>query len=211
MSEEIKCKVIVVGDSGVGKTTLISRVIDKFNENTISTFGVSYVSKDIDIEGTLVKFDIWDTAGQEKYHSLNRLFYNGTKICIIVYDITNNESFQNVSNFWYKEITNEISDKVIFGLAGNKSDLYSKEEVKEEEASNYAKEKNIIFSLTSSYDNTGVNELFYKLGKMYLNLYHKGILKNEVTNTGRIVLKQKNNSDTENENQINRRTCCKRN
>ena len=208
---ELKCKVIVIGDSGVGKTTFISRLIDRFEENAASTFGVSYVTKELKIDNILVHFDIWDTAGQEKYHAVNRLFYVDSKICIIVYDITNRTTFNNACNFWYKAIKNEISDNIIIGLAGNKSDLYSKEEVKEEEASNYAKEKNIIFSLTSSYDNTGVNELFYKLGKMYLNLYHKGILKNEVTNTGRIVLKQKNNSDTENENQNNRRTCCRRN
>ena len=205
MSEEIKCKVIVVGDSGVGKTTLISRVIDKFNENTLSTFGVSYVSKDIDIEGTLVTFDIWDTAGQEKYHSLNRLFYNGTKICIIVYDITNNESFQNVINFWYKEITNEISDKVIFGLAGNKSDLYSKEEVKEEDARNFANEKKMIYSLVSSYQNTGIDELFNQLGKEYLNQIMKENSKNENLENNHIIL---NNDIKDKKKEKNRNACC---
>ena len=188
MSEEIKCKVIVVGDSGVGKTTLISRVIDKFNENTLSTFGVSYVSKDIDIEKKKKKNEKKEKTGQEKYHSLNRLFYNGTKICIIVYDITNNESFQNVINFWYKEITNEISDKVIFGLAGNKSDLYSKEEVKEEDARIFANEKKMIYSLVSSYQNTGIDELFNQLGKEYLNQIMKENSKNENLENNHIIL-----------------------
>ena len=209
---ELKCKVIVIGDSAVGKTTFISRLIDRFEENAASTFGVSYVTKEIKIDDNLVHFDIWDTAGQEKYHSVNRLFYLESKICIIVYDITNRTSFDNACNFWYKEITNEINDSIIIGLAGNKSDLYSMEEVKEEEAINYAKEKNIIFSLTSSYDNTGVNELFYQLAQKYLYSYHKGIIKKEVKDTNRIIL---NNDTSINENNgnnnINNKKCCRKN
>ena len=209
---ELKCKVIVIGDSAVGKTTFISRLIDRFEENAASTFGVSYVTKELKIDNILVHFDIWDTAGQEKYHSVNRLFYLESKICIIVYDITNRTSFDNACNFWYKEITNEINDSIIIGLAGNKSDLYSMEEVKEEEAINYAKEKNIIFSLTSSYDNTGVNELFYQLAQKYLYSYHKGIIKKEVKDTNRIIL---NNDTSINENNgnnnINNKKCCRKN
>ena len=204
---ELKCKVIVIGDSGVGKTTFISRLIDRFEENAASTFGVSYVTKELKIDDILVHFDIWDTAGQEKYHAVNRSFYVDSKICIIVYDITNKSTFNNACNFWYKAITNEITGNIIIGLAGNKSDLYSKEEVREEEAINYAQEKNMIFSLTSSYDNTGVNELFYKLGKMYLNLYHKGILKNEDKGNGRIALNDENKNNNNN-NQNIRRGCC---
>ena len=204
---ELKCKVIVIGDSGVGKTTFISRLIDRFEENAASTFGVSYVTKELKIDDILVHFDIWDTAGQEKYHAVNRLFYLESKICIIVYDITNKSTFNNACNFWYKAITNEITGNIIIGLAGNKSDLYSKEEVREEEAINYAQEKNMIFSLTSSYDNTGVNELFYKLGKMYLNLYHKGILKNEDKDNGRIALNNENNINNNNHHNV-RRGCC---
>ena len=206
---ELKCKVIVIGDSAVGKTTFISRLIDRFEENAASTFGVSYVTKEIKIDDNLVHFDIWDTAGQEKYHSVNRLFYLESKICIIVYDITNRISFDNACNFWYKEITNEINDSIIIGLAGNKSDLYSMEEVKEEEAINYAKEKNIIFSLTSSYDNTGVNELFYQLAQKYLYSYHKGIIKKEVKDTNRIILNNdiSINENKDNKNIINKKCC----
>ena len=206
---ELKCKVIVIGDSAVGKTTFISRLIDRFEENAASTFGVSYVTKEIKIDDNLVHFDIWDTAGQEKYHSVNRLFYLESKICIIVYDITNRTSFDNACNFWYKEITNEINDSIIIGLAGNKSDLYSMEEVKEEEAINYAKEKNIIFSLTSSYDNTGVNELFYQLAQKYLYSYHKGIIKKEVKDTNRIILNNdiSINENIDNKNIINKKCC----
>jgi Ras-related protein Rab-5C len=206
---ELKCKVIVIGDSAVGKTTFISRLIDRFEENAASTFGVSYVTKEIKIDDNLVHFDIWDTAGQEKYHSVNRLFYLESKICIIVYDITNRTSFDNACNFWYKEITNEINDSIIIGLAGNKSDLYSMEEVKEEEAINYAKEKNIIFSLTSSYDNTGVNELFYQLAQKYLYSYHKGIIKKEVKDTNRIILNNdiSINENKDNKNIINKKCC----
>jgi Ras-related protein Rab-5C len=206
---ELKCKVIVIGDSAVGKTTFISRLIDRFEENAASTFGVSYVTKEIKIDDNLVHFDIWDTAGQEKYHSVNRLFYLESKICIIVYDITNRTSFDNACNFWYKEITNEINDSIIIGLAGNKSDLYSMEEVKEEEAINYAKEKNIIFSLTYSYDNTGVNELFYQLAQKYLYSYHKGIIKKEVKDTNRIILNNdiSINENKDNKNIINKKCC----
>ena len=102
------CKVVLLGESGVGKTSIISRFInDTFDEGLVTTTGASYVGKDMifqDYNNQVVKFEIWDTAGQEKYRSLTQIFYKDASIAILVYDITNEDSFEEVKNYWYKQI-----------------------------------------------------------------------------------------------------------
>ena len=102
------CKVVLLGESGVGKTSIISRFInDTFDEGLVTTTGASYVGKDMvfkDYNNQVIKFEIWDTAGQEKYRSLTQIFYKDAAIAILVYDITNEDSFEEVKNYWYKQI-----------------------------------------------------------------------------------------------------------
>ena len=156
-------KIVLVGDSGVGKTCLISRFITgNFDANVNTTNGASYASKTVEFpqfKKSLV-LDIWDTAGQEKYRSLTKFFYKDALMVIMVYDITRRESYDNVKNYWYKEIQENGEKNVVFGIAGNKSDLYEEEAVPEKEAREFAQSVNAIFALTSAQNNSGVNQLF---------------------------------------------------
>ena len=104
-------KVVLVGESGVGKTSIINYFIyGKFDNKVISSISVSFVSKKMNINGRQIKFDIWDTAGQEKYRSLSKIFYTNSNVAILVYDITNRRSFEEIKNYWHKEIQQNCHD-----------------------------------------------------------------------------------------------------
>ena len=106
--DEKTLKVVLIGESGVGKTSIISRFInDTFDEGSMTTTGASYATKDIVFENyqnQVIKFEIWDTAGQEKYRALTSIFYKDAAIAILVYDITNEDSFKELQNYWYMQI-----------------------------------------------------------------------------------------------------------
>jgi len=113
--EILKCKVILIGSSNVGKTSIILRYIkDKFNSDQISTAGAAFYSKTIiiDDKNQAIKFEIWDTAGQERYRSLNRAFYKNSNACILVYDITNQSSFNDLKDFWINEIKENAPENI---------------------------------------------------------------------------------------------------
>ena len=165
-------KLVFIGDPGVGKTCIISRFLKgTFDADQITTVGASYASKTIKISETneSLTLDIWDTAGQEKYRSLTRIFFQGAKLAILVYDITRKDSFENLKNVWLKELKDHADKNVVLGVAGNKSDLYEKEEVPEQEAREYAKSIGAIFCLTSAQTNSGIEELFEEMGKKFLD------------------------------------------
>ena len=165
-------KLVFIGDPGVGKTCIISRFLKgTFDAEQITTVGASYATKTIKISETneSLTLDIWDTAGQEKYRSLTRIFFQGAKLAILVYDITRKDSFENLKNVWLKELKDHADKNVVLGVAGNKSDLYEKEEVPEQEAREYAKSIGAIFCLTSAQSNSGIEELFEEMGKKFLD------------------------------------------
>ncbi|MCQ2816333.1 MAG: GTP-binding protein [archaeon] len=171
MSSDIKvCKVVLVGDSGVGKTCMISRYIyNQFKEQSDSTLGASFASKTIVLpKGQKVQLDIWDTAGQEKFRSVNKFFYKDAVIGILVYDITRMDSFKSVKEFWHDELKNEGAPDIVMALAGNKSDLFADEQVPETVAREYADEIKAPFSLTSASESTGIDELFKAVVGKYL-------------------------------------------
>ena len=165
-------KLVFIGDPGVGKTCIISRFLKgTFDAEQITTVGASYATKTIKISETneSLTLDIWDTAGQEKYRSLTRIFFQGAKLAILVYDITRKETFDNLKNVWLKELKDHADKNVVLGVAGNKSDLYEKEEVPEQEAREFAKSIGAIFCLTSAQSNSGIEELFEEMGKKFLD------------------------------------------
>ena len=102
------CKVVLLGESGVGKTCIIARFINNvFQDNIISTTGASYTGKTLTFDeynGKSIKFEIWDTAGQEKYRSLTKIFYKDAGVAILVYDISRKESFDEIKNYWYNQV-----------------------------------------------------------------------------------------------------------
>jgi small GTP-binding protein len=159
-------KIILLGESHVGKTSLISAFNgDKFEEDIISTICFSSIKKDITINNIKYKIEIWDTAGQERYRSVNQLFIKGSQIVIFVYDITNKDSFSKLS-FWVNYVRDLLSIDVVYGVVGNKMDLFEKYEndklVDGEEGRNFAEKIGALFTETSCKENPKVFCWFIK-------------------------------------------------
>ena len=168
----LSCKIVLLGESGVGKTCIISRYINQvFEGNTISTNGASYAAKTLHFDDydKSLKVEIWDTAGQEQYRSLTKIFYKDATAAILVYDITRKKSFDEIKNYWYKQLLECAPSDIVVGLAGNKADLFDREQVSEEEAKEFAKEIKAIFRLTSAMTASGIDELFSAVGKKILD------------------------------------------
>ena len=143
-------KVILVGDSGAGKTNLITVSAGyEFNSNALTTTSCSYVQKEFNIKDQKYKVNLWDTIGQEKYRSLTKIFLKGSKIVIFVYDISCKKSFESLV-FWKKIIDDIVCTDPILGVVGNKTDLFDKEEVKDDEGEAYANSIGAKFLLTSA-------------------------------------------------------------
>ena len=166
--EEEEIKVILVGEMGTGKTSLINTAIGlQFQEKLASTTTNSIMNKMVKINGKTYSINLWDTIGQEQYRSLTKIFMKGAKIVIFVYDITNLESFKEL-NYWFESAKDIINEQTVMGIVGNKSDLFLKEEVKESDARQLAKEKGYEFALTSAKNATMFCEFLEKLIKKYL-------------------------------------------
>ena len=164
-------KMIVLGDCGVGKTNIISRYLkNEFKEGQISTSGANYAMKNLEIEGKVYQINIWDTAGQEKYRSVTKMFIQDSQILLLCYSIIEKQTFQNLE-YWYKMATDILGNNIVLGVAGNKSDLYEQEEVHENEGENFAKAHNAIFKLISAKANKeGIDILFEELFKKYIKM-----------------------------------------
>ena len=172
MNEPISAKVVLLGESGVGKTSIINQFISKiFKPKNSTSLSAQFTSKVIDFPDyrKSIRFDIWDTVGQEKYRSLTKIFYKDAKIIIFVYDITTEYSFNALKEYWYNETVNNTEGNPIYALCANKYDLYEKQVVKNEDGMEFAKKINAIFQNTSAARDTGINNLFEKLGKKLLN------------------------------------------
>ncbi|XP_010193318.1 PREDICTED: ras-related protein Rab-5A isoform X2 [Mesitornis unicolor] len=155
-------KLVLLGESAVGKSSLVLRFVKgQFHEFQEGTVGV--------------KFEIWDTAGQERYHSLAPMYYRGAQAAIVVYDITNEESFARAKN-WVKELQRQASPNIVIALAGNKADLANKRAVDFQEAQAYADDNSLLFMETSAKTSMNVNEIFMAIAKK--------LPKNEPQNAG---------------------------
>ena len=166
---EEEIKLILLGESGVGKTSIIKRFLcEDFDENETTSCTMNFVAKILDFDKKKIKLNIWDTIGQEKYRSLSKLFLSDTKIVVLVYSIDVKESFDGL-DYWYNLYTENLGNDLILGLAANKSDLYIHEQVTEEEGRKYAKEHNAYFGLLSAKDNKeGIDIFIRDLVKQYL-------------------------------------------
>ena len=164
----IPCKLILVGESGVGKTSIITRYLNKYQEKTESTLGAYFSNKTIIIDGYKINLEIWDTAGQEQYRSINALFYKDACICLMVYDITNKNTFNSIKDYWYDSVYQTANQGIIFGVAGNKNDLFEEEDVDENEAKEYSDSIKACFKLTSAKNNQSIDDIFQMLGENFV-------------------------------------------
>ena len=170
MNEPEALKVVLLGESGVGKTSIISQfTTNKFNPRCSTSVSAQFISKTVDFPelGQSIKFDIWDTAGQEKYRSLAKIFYKDAKVIIFVYDITTQYSFKGIKEYWYDETKNHTDNNPIFALVANKNDLYAEQQVNNKEGQEFADEIGAIFQTTSALSDMGINTLFENIGKKY--------------------------------------------
>ena len=156
-------KIVLIGDSGVGKTNILSRYLtDKFSSTTQPTVGVEFGSKIVKKGEKLIKLQIWDTAGQERYKSITSAYYKGAKGAFVVYDISRKSTFDNVDK-WINELKNNGSEDVFILLVGNKSDLNDQREISEEEVKKKAEVYNIAFCETSALKGNNIEFAFESL------------------------------------------------
>ena len=165
--ENPKYKLIFLGDQSVGKSSILNRFLnDTFTEDYQATIGLDFQSKNVQIENQDIHLLLYDTAGQEKFRSLIPMYTRDANIILLVYDITNRDSFNHLPD-WLKDLTNINVDEVIFAIVANKIDLNSKREVTPEEGQKFADEHNFVFQEISAKTGTGFSDLFYK------NLFEK--------------------------------------
>lgn len=160
-------KVVLLGEGCVGKTSIVLRYVeDKFNPQHISTLQASFLTKKVTLEnGSKVQLNIWDTAGQERFHALGPIYYRGSHGAILVYDITDQDSFQKVKN-WVKELKRMLGSEIILAIAGNKIDLEEQRTVMEEDALAYAESVGAHYFETSAKTNENVEEVFVELTRL---------------------------------------------
>ena len=189
---EESVKVVLIGESGVGKTSIISQFTKGiFNPDLMSTNGATFSTKKKEFKESnkILSFEIWDTAGQEKYRSLAKMFFKDAAVALIVYDVTSKKSFEEIKAYWMDLVKENGPKKVIMYIVGNKTDLLDQEVVSEDKAREYAESENVYFWLTSAKNSTGIDELFNEIGNQYLSpdfnnneeIKQRKMRKNEVT------------------------------
>jgi len=200
MSDENLFKVILLGEIMVGKTNLINILTGgKFNENETATSASTSAMKDLLVKGDKYTIQIWDTIGQEKLRNLTKLFYNNSKIVIFVYDITRKETFEEIKNYWVKDVEEKLGKNIIKGIVANKIDLFLNEQVTQEEGEEYAESIDALFITTSAK-----TEGPAKFEDFLIKLYEKYLSGNKEKNNNKsVILRKKKNAHNN-----KKRECC---
>ena len=197
--DEIAIKVTLIGESSVGKTSIINRYAKgNFSQELESTLGANYSQKKIVRQGKKIRLDLWDTAGQEKYRSIGRHFYKESYIVCLVYDISNYDSFEKLKSIWYPELKQFGEELKIVAVVGNKIDKYLYEEVKDEDAKAFAEEIKAINKRTSAMEGTNIEDLFNSLVDKYLTEIGGMIIEED-----KIKIKKENHNDKN-----KKKSCC---
>ena len=203
-------KLILVGDSGVGKTNILSKYLkNNFDPDSKATVGVEFGTKNIEIDNKRIKVQIWDTAGQERYKSITSTYYKGAKGAFIVYDITRKSTFDNIDK-WIGDLKNNGDENMIVYLVGNKSDLNDMREVRKDEAMTKSEKFNIAFSETSALYGDNIHKIFQDLmEKVYINFYRNVNTNREKEINKGVDLNEESNEKNNNQNnQESERKCC---
>lgn len=200
-------KIILIGDSGTGKTSLINRYIyNNFHEKYLCTIGVDFMMKRVVLDdNTVIKLQIWDTAGMEKYKQITSTYYRGAQGAIVVFDLSSQTSFNSVSKWVndFKQISNPNYHQTIY-IVGNKNDLVDKREVTQEDIDNYCEMNNFAYLETSAKTGEGVEKMFMGFAKELVTKY-------ESNGKGNIPLFQRGNVinlETKGEDNKKSGTCC---
>ena len=173
LKDDLKLKLVLLGDSGVGKTNLISQYMtNTFHHNSKATIGVEFFTRTYEVNDKIIRLEIWDTAGEERYKSITSVYYKGAKGAFIVYDITSRKSFNNVDK-WIEEIKEKTSKDIKLIVIGNKIDLNNEREITFEEAKYRFKDMDIPLIETSALNDTNVDQAFIDMIKIIYQDYIK--------------------------------------
>ncbi|TDL26432.1 ras-domain-containing protein [Rickenella mellea] len=166
MSKQYQFKLVLLGESAVGKSSLVLRFVkDQFDDYRESTIGAAFLTQTVNLDdGSTVKFEIWDTAGQERYKSLAPMYYRNANCAVVVYDITQPSSLEKART-WIRELQRQADPSIVITLCGNKSDLAARRQVTQEEAQKYAEEEGLMWGETSAKTGEGVADIFTTLAK----------------------------------------------
>ncbi|ORX48909.1 hypothetical protein BCR36DRAFT_584006 [Piromyces finnis] len=176
-------KVVLIGDSGVGKSNLLSRFTrNEFNLESKSTIGVEFATRSIQVDSKTIKAQIWDTAGQERFRAITSAYYRGAVGALLVYDLAKHVTYENV-NVWLKELRDHADNNIVVMLVGNKSDLRHLRAVSTEDAKKFAADNNLSFIETSALDSSNVELAFTKiLTEIYRIVSNKALESSENSN-----------------------------
>lgn len=156
-------KVVLIGDSGVGKSNLLSRFTrNEFSLESKSTIGVEFATRTINVDNKMIKAQIWDTAGQERYRAITSAYYRGAVGALLVYDITRHVTFENVER-WLKELKDHTDTNIVVMLVGNKADLRHLRAVPTEDGQSFAERESLYFMETSALESTNVEHAFQQV------------------------------------------------
>ncbi|KAJ8546559.1 hypothetical protein K7X08_032633 [Anisodus acutangulus] len=162
-------KVVLIGDSGVGKSNLLSRFTrNEFSLESKSTIGVEFATRSLTVDTKVIKAQIWDTAGQERYRAITSAYYRGAVGALLVYDVTRRSTFENVEK-WLKELRDHTDQNIVIMLVGNKSDLRHLVAVTTEDAKSFAEQESLYFMETSALEDTNVDNAF---SEVLTQIYH---------------------------------------
>ncbi|TDH04144.1 hypothetical protein EPR50_G00149280 [Perca flavescens] len=195
-------KVVLIGESGVGKSNLLSRFTkNEFNHDSRTTIGVEFSTRTVQLDNYAIKAQIWDTAGLERYRAITSAYYRGAVGALLVYDISKHLTYESIDR-WLKELFDHADPHIVVMLLGNKRDLDTLRTVPTEEAKDFAEKRGLMFMETSALDSTNVENAFNEV----LKAIHKKVASREVTR-GSICAVTLSNPTSE--AQEGRRNCCK--
>lgn len=203
-------KIVLIGDSSVGKTNIFTKYLnDEFDPDSKATVGVEFGTKNFKIEEKIIKVQIWDTAGQERYRSITNAYYKGAKGCLLVYDITNKTSFENIDR-WLSELKNNSEENISIILVGNKSDLESNRVVTLEEGKKMAEFHKMAFIETSALNGNNIEKAFNELIRdVYKSIYSLGDNKDNIKLEEKAInLENIEAKEEEKEEPISKKGCC---
>ena len=205
-------KYIIVGDSSVGKSNLLMRFANnKFLEEYQSTIGVEFGVKNIEFDNQIYRIQVWDTAGQENFRSISRAYFKNCVCAMVVYDITNEQSFKNVKN-WIEDIRNESPKTVLIILVGNKIDLEDRRVISFDDGNDFAIENGLIFGETSAKTSDGIEEIFLTSAKQIAKNINENYYDFESETCGikrgNVKKKNQNNINLKNGKSKEGKKCC---
>ncbi|XP_062108087.1 ras-related protein RABA5e [Humulus lupulus] len=208
--EEYLFKIVIIGDSAVGKSNLLSRYArNEFNMHSKATIGVEFQTQSMDIDGKEVKAQIWDTAGQERFRAVTSAYYRGAVGALVVYDITRRTTFDSIGR-WLDELKTHSDTTVARMLVGNKSDLENIRDVSVEEGKNLAEAEGLFFMETSALDSTNVRKAFELVIREIYNNVSRKVLNSDTYKAELSVNRVSLVDEGANGSKKNQSSCCSR-